>query len=512
MSIDFYTISKLVNERELTISSNPSKILLNFVTMEPRQVLSSDYFYATKASTLKKNKHLENMSILVYENVELTAEYYQIPGLNLIVTKDVDSFNQLKDEIQTLFDEQAVINNCAGELMLLCHNNAGIDELLKIAQRFLHNPLLLVDSSYVLISSSGIYKSITDPVINYALKNKSLPENYIKSPDTSFKSQPDKMFPDSLCHEEITMDGKISHIISCPVTRGRHLLGYIKLIESSHEITFVEKNLLIIICGFASISINNNSLYSYDVNVEIEDFLTDILSLKITGNEAISGRTSILKLEEKSELYAVVVKYSLSRSATKRLYHIKNHLHKLFDITTITIYEHLLVMVVPADVFKEKSKNFSAFLTQNELIAGVSLPFNSYSKLFMYYNQALACLDFSSQFDKKEAVLYYNDWKFTHLLTSFASSCDLKDLIPESVFILKKYDETHGTNLLDTLFVYIHSSQNITDSASKMHLHYNTMKYRITQIIELTDINFENYEYVFSLMIAEKVMSLLRIN
>ena len=125
MAVKFQSICKIVGNREQVIMPNPNKILVNFLTVTPPKKLSSDYLYAIKASRLRAYKHLENLSLLIYEDIPLPQEYYQIDGLNLIITKDTESFQKLKIEFQEIFDEQVRINNYAYQLMQLCHESAN---------------------------------------------------------------------------------------------------------------------------------------------------------------------------------------------------------------------------------------------------------------------------------------------------------------------------------------------------------------------------------------------------
>lgn len=173
MSITFASICNNINHSEHVISATPEKVLLNFWAMLPphsRKDLSTDYLYAFKASGIKKFKNdLENMSLLIYEDTPIPKEYYQISGLNLIITKNPDTFEQLKLEIQKIFDFQAKINNYAYQLMSLCHLNAETQALLDAGYRFLNNPLLLVDTSLAVIGSAGVYSGIDDPVLQHCM-------------------------------------------------------------------------------------------------------------------------------------------------------------------------------------------------------------------------------------------------------------------------------------------------------------------------------------------------------
>ena len=126
--------------------------------------------------------------------------------------------------------------------------------------------------------------------------------------------------------------------------------------------------------------------------------------------------------------------------------------------------------------------------------------------------QSLACIEIQSRFNLEDVIIDYDDWKFIHLFIHFQECCDLTDLIPESISILQRRDATHGTNLVETLFTYVRYCQNITEAASHLHLHYNTMKYRLNQIVDLTGIDFNDMNTMFRIIIGEKIMDILNKN
>ena len=516
MSITFSSICKNINHSELVIMTNPEKVLLNFWAMLPphsRKELSSDYLYAFKASSVKKYKNnLQNMSLLIYEDVPIPQEYYHISGLNLLVTKDADTFEDLKLEIQQIFDFQAKINNYAYQLMSLCHLNANIKQLLDEGYRFLNNPMLLVDTSLALIDSVGVYSSIDDPVLKSTIETGHLPEHFLNGMLSEHIPESHRDNPDILIFREGAAECVKTPIIAGRIIRGNQLLGYLKLFEYNHKVTDLEKNALAILCDFLSIALTDSRAKLSSSNQQIEDFMVDLLNQKITSPEAINARADLYHLNIFQKIYVISIKYNIQKSAIDRLYFFKKQLQNMFNSPCVTFYNQLIVALIPTDSFSTISKQLKTFLQANNLTAGVSLPFDSYTDTYRHYMQSLACIEIQSRFNLHDILVDYDDWKFIHLFMHFQECCELKDLIPESIFILQENDAARGTNLTETLFAYIRSCQNITEAANMLHLHYNTMKYRLNQIVDLTGINFNDVNVMFRIIIGEKVMDILNKN
>lgn len=513
MSITFASICKNLDHSELVIAATPDKVLLNFWAMLPphsRKNLSTDYLYAFKASAIKKFKNnLENMSLLIYEDTPISEDYFQISGLNLIITKDSDTFEELKLKIQQIFDAQAKINNYAYQLMSLCHLNAETQALLDAGYRFLNNPMLLVDTSLAVIGSAGVYSGIDDPVLQHAMETGHLPESFLSGMVDEQPPVIHKDFPDLLLFAEGSVEYQKTPIIAGRIIRGNQLLGYLKLFEYNHTINDIEKNALAILCDFLSIAMSDSKSRLPSANQQIEDFLVDILSGKISSPDAITARAELYHLNISQQISVVAIQYNIQKSTIDRLYFFKKQLQNMFHSLCVTFYNQLILMIVPTDSLNLLRKQLQTFLKSNNLIAGISLPFKSYTDACRHYMQSLACIEIKSRFNLTDTIIDYDDWKFIHLFIHFQECCNLIDLIPESISILQKRDATHGTNLVETLFTYVRYCQNITEAANHLHLHYNTMKYRLNQIVDLTGIDFSDMNVMFRIIIGEKIMNIL---
>jgi PucR family transcriptional regulator, purine catabolism regulatory protein len=58
--------------------------------------------------------------------------------------------------------------------------------------------------------------------------------------------------------------------------------------------------------------------------------------------------------------------------------------------------------------------------------------------------------------------------------------------------ILVEYDERRGTDLIGTLDAYLASGGSVSEAAGRLHIHRNTLSYRINRIAELTGRDLSN--------------------
>ena len=74
-----------------------------------------------------------------------------------------------------------------------------------------------------------------------------------------------------------------------------------------------------------------------------------------------------------------------------------------------------------------------------------------------------------------------------------------KNMWPEQI---SAYDKEHGTEYFDTLKTYLLCEQNIALIAQRMHIHKNTVGYRLQRIEELFDLNLKDCRVITDLYLS----------
>ena len=92
----------------------------------------------------------------------------------------------------------------------------------------------------------------------------------------------------------------------------------------------------------------------------------------------------------------------------------------------------------------------------------------------------------------------------------------LREQSPETVESFKEttvgpvagYDEQHGTRLLETLETYMRCNGNLPEAAGLLHVHKQTVRYRLRRIAELTGLDVARFEDAAQLYLAVKATEL----
>ena len=87
--------------------------------------------------------------------------------------------------------------------------------------------------------------------------------------------------------------------------------------------------------------------------------------------------------------------------------------------------------------------------------------------------------------DLPSTVTRYEDLGIFRVASLAASKASMERFCLETMGSLLHHDRQHGTELVKTLRVFLEQNQNSARAARALHIHYNTLRYRLEQIKEL---------------------------
>lgn len=121
--------------------------------------------------------------------------------------------------------------------------------------------------------------------------------------------------------------------------------------------------------------------------------------------------------------------------------------------------------------------------------------------------QALQALSIANVLDQ-----FVVDFLDTGVLRLFASSLEnqeVQDFYRDYYMPLKVFDEKHDAELRRTLRYYLDSGCNYSETAKKLYLHYNTVRYRIGMIEKLCNVNMKSQDGLVNMGVALKISELI---
>ena len=182
--------------------------------------------------------------------------------------------------------------------------------------------------------------------------------------------------------------------------------------------------------------------------------------------------------------------------------------------STSIFYNWKLVILAEGESIYDESNNIKQEImdlaNRKRISIGVSDRFDNLIETSNYYNQALTAIQLSGKLNMSQGVHMYNSLRFYHLLDKVGSQDRLMDFCSPVITYLNWYDEENSTNLCESLAVFIENNCNMQKTASELFLHRNTLTYRIKKIEELTKINLQDGETIFSLNLSFKILKYIK--
>jgi purine catabolism regulator len=106
-------------------------------------------------------------------------------------------------------------------------------------------------------------------------------------------------------------------------------------------------------------------------------------------------------------------------------------------------------------------------------------------------------------------LTFFGDLGVYRLLLSIGGQKDLRDFYQEVLGRLLEHDARNGGELLQTLEAYFRYHGSPSEMAREMHLHRNTLLYRLRRIQEITNLDLEDAETGLALHLALRIGEVL---
>ena len=185
----------------------------------------------------------------------------------------------------------------------------------------------------------------------------------------------------------------------------------------------------------------------------------------------------------------------------------QEHFSEILPGTVVVSQENLLVFC-----FSLKEKNVPGYesfvreklerlLKLKNCVIGLSLPFQKFENIYYYLWQAQDSLPkFSIQSTCSSFVSCALDAILSRSDFMYSLSC-----IHPAVLMIGEYDCTYHSELTETLWLYLRNNKSYTAVAKQLHIHRNTVLYRLEKIQEMYPLDFQDPELVEYLLISIRI-------
>jgi sugar diacid utilization regulator len=123
--------------------------------------------------------------------------------------------------------------------------------------------------------------------------------------------------------------------------------------------------------------------------------------------------------------------------------------------------------------------------------------------------EATKCIKFLKNFSFDDRVISYTDLGVQRFILQNSEE-ELIDFIQEVLGPLVQYEQSRKGELLSTLIVYLDQNQNIKKTAESLHIHTNTLSYRLKRIEEILVTDLNESHSLFNIHLAINIYQFIK--
>ena len=165
-----------------------------------------------------------------------------------------------------------------------------------------------------------------------------------------------------------------------------------------------------------------------------------------------------------------------------------------------------LVCFCPSDDdYAEPYAVLQALADSHTVAAGVSTVATATTRWPRAHDEAEQALVLGQQLFGPQSITAYSDLGVYRLLLELRGSAELRGFYQQTLGALVVHDRSNGGELVRTLEGYFAALGNVHHAAAQLHVHRNTLIYRLRRIGEISGFNLKRAEDVLALQLALRI-------
>ncbi len=447
-------------------------------------------------------------NIICIEDRPLPSGFVSHGRMNLyLAPKGVNQFDILNTIADIMIDEASIV---AGMRRLIdaLYTGLGLQGIVDIAAEVLGNPVFVNDGSFKILamSSSSRFENATleeERTTGFVLEEnvEAMRQDGVIAQGANRRKGILRIKRRSRDEEWLFRDVKLNGVN----------VATIAVVDNNQPFrSGFDEELLDRLSKVVALELEKNEFFKDDRSVMFEYFVGDLLSGKLHNEQTIERRRRIIGWDTYAWYGAFVIvdpEGGIARDRSSRLISI---VQGVLPDCRWSMRQHNLVLLLSRPekklLTKKELEQLEMFLSSNGLVCGASEPFERLADAARYYKQAYRTAEAAVTVGADTGRVH----KYAHMVPYYIAQSvlkrnDLDDFTPESVRVLITYDGKNGTELVATLEAYLLYVEDTEAAAKALHVHRNTLLYRVNKIKELTGIDFHDGDERFVIQLFFKL-------
>lgn len=309
--------------------------------------------------------------------------------------------------------------------------------------------------------------------------------------------------------------------VAISIRKNQEILGYIWVIEVKKKLTAADKQLMKIAADKAKNLLMQLTLKKKHREQTNEQLLWQLITEK-QSHHTIATLFKEAGIPQIRALTIMAISFpKLDDSLYRNVKYIAKTTKDVQLVINTTDRNQIIFLLspllehAPEQALREFSRTMQEQMKERfavkDMTIGCGYLYNDYSKLIQSYQEAQKVVSAKKWHESELTFNYFlhelGIYRYLDIIQQHTEPVTIENPLLKNLLI---YDTKNSTSLFETLDVFLSKDGNVNETSKALHIHVNTLAYRMKRIQEITDIQLKDPLHRLALLFEIKLSTLAK--
>lgn len=493
--------SPIVSVRYLTKNSYsiyvPYCLYIGYASNMPREIITN-----------------EMLSFLVVEDAVLPEYLVSHPNFNSIILRtDRVNLFELYNQVQNLLSIDPAALSCSYDMTKSLSRPVSVQEMLNIAYQYLENPVMLTNLAHQHVAHAYGQTRFSEPVWDHYVEKGYCSEEMVQKVNGDIQYRcalKEGRYPVTIDYIDIMNYRQMT----MPIRMDGINVAFVSVLEVNKPFTPSTRDILEVAARLIAIKIRPDLRFAHSSVPEFDALMQYILNTPAPNEVYVTLQLKRLNIQLQRPFMLFSLEDTQGMDVEQKMPYITTVIDDFLPSYRVFLYQNKTLVLYdhpsPPDLLMDEDtkKKFDGLLKQYQLLCGVSRVFGSLMDLSVAYEQTQKAIQFGGIYRPQERIHPFDNYIMENLLNTFLEHDHINNLIDPKLRELMRNDKLKNSDLTATLRAYLQFDCDMRKTSEYLHVHYNTLKYRLQRIREVFYMPLSDTQFIFQLKLSFLAMDL----
>lgn len=452
--------------------------------------------------------------VLYQLRTAVTLPREDVSALNLFLLSQTEEIQEVYDCLSIQFSQTHKVSIAMKPMLDALFSNLGMQHLIDVSYKVLRNPIFVSDTSGKYIANAFDENSfdedgrfarfILSDILNGYIDDGG--QNFIREHKIFENLSKDKR-PYEFFHPTFN-----APVLLCHLRVHDAIIGTIKMYAIEHPFTELDRKLFPILAEIAAQELQRDGRSLNNQTEKSSRFLIDLVTSSHANEEMLNRCNTLFKITP-SHQFSFAVSAQSSNPSMLSIYW--EQIKALFPASPSAIYGGRILLLLSQNEAAPDAIEFAVsklehFATQRRLPFGVSYLYDDLKLSRESFELARCAVNHGQKHLPEQYIIRFKDIILPELFHGYQQSGKLARLIMPEIHALIAYDAKQGSDYAHTLEVYLNNMGKSQAVCNELHIHKNTLLYRLNRLEELWGIDLSSGDVAFRAYLSFKTLEYLK--